>query len=119
MRDRVETPTTIDPLPSALASRFRLPVLALLLVIGGAACAPEHSEGVSEIAEPRSGTVEDVSRFWQFLESRPTPEAFERVYPDVHLVLPGDIVTQEYRTDRSRFFAELDEQGRITAGEFR
>jgi len=103
----------------ALRSLLPLPVIGFLLVLGVAACAPEHSEGGSEVAEPRAGTVEDVDRFRQFLESRPTPEAFERVYPGVHLVLPGDIVTQEYRTDRSRFFAELDEQGRITGGEFR
>jgi hypothetical protein len=36
----------------------------------------------------------------------------------VLLVMPGDIATREYRTDNSRYFARLDEAGRITGGVF-
>ncbi|WP_026300821.1 hypothetical protein [Thioalkalivibrio sp. ALE23] len=98
----------------------RIPVLVVVmlgLAMGG--CTLQKSEGRDDGFEPRPGTVEAMEPFHAFLDTRPTPEEFRRVYPDVTLVLPGDIATHEYRTDNSRFFAELDDDGRIVDGEFR
>ena len=104
-----------------MASRIRLipPLVAVLLALAAGGCAVHKTETRADGPEPRPGKVEQMNPFLHFIETRPTPEEFERVYPDVMLVMPGDIVTQEYRTDNSRFFAELDEDGRITGGEFR
>jgi hypothetical protein len=59
-----------------------------------------------------------VQAFDQFIATRPTPEEFRRVYPDVTLVLPGQIATKELRFNNSRYFAQLDEQNRISGGRF-
>ncbi len=94
-----------------------LAALVLALAISG--CSLQSNGTPADEPEPRPGKVEQMDPFLSFVEAHPTPEEFRRVYPDVTLVLPGDIVTQEYRTDRSRFFAELDDEGRIRGGEFR
>ena len=64
------------------------------------------------------GKVEDVPAFDRFISGKPTPEQFRKRYPDVKLVLPGEIATREFRMDRSRYFAELDADGRISGGKF-
>jgi hypothetical protein len=69
-----------------------------------------------EIVVP--GKVEDVPAFDRFIAGKPTPEQFRKRYPDVKLVLPGEIATREFRMDRSRYFAELDADGRISGGKF-
>lgn len=94
-------------------------MLAVITVVTLGACSAHNTEPWDDGPEPRPGTVEQMDPFLHFIDSRPSPEEFRRVYPDVLLVLPGDIVTQEYRTDNSRFFAELDDEGRIRGGEFR
>ncbi|WP_018877042.1 MULTISPECIES: hypothetical protein [unclassified Thioalkalivibrio] len=101
-----------------MAFRF-LSVIGVVVALMVGGCAVHKTETRGDGPEPRPGTVEQMNPFLHFLESRPTPGEFERVYPDVMLVLPGDIVTQEYRTDNSRFFAELDADGRIHGGDFR
>ena len=101
-----------------MAFRF-LSVIGVVVALVAGGCAVHKTETRADGPEPRPGTVEQMNPFLHFLETRPTPAEFERVYPDVMLVLPGDIVTQEYRTDNSRFFAELDADGRIHDGEFR
>jgi hypothetical protein len=89
----------------------------------GAGCAgwPAYdTDAAGESAtEVRAGVVTDMSAFEAFIAGRPTPRDFRRVYPDVLLVMPGDITTQEYRTDNSRYFAQLDGDGRILGGVFR
>ncbi|WP_366449853.1 hypothetical protein [Fontimonas thermophila] len=70
------------------------------------------------LPEPVPGYVTDVPVFERFIALRPTPEEFRRVYPDVTLVLPGQIATKELRLNNSRYFAELDEDGRIIGGRF-
>ena len=69
-----------------------------------------------EIVVP--GKVEDVAAFDRFISGKPTPAQFQKRYPDVKLVLPGQISTREFRMDRSRYFAEIDSDGRITGGKF-
>lgn len=72
-----------------------------------------------DLPEPRTGFVEDETRFNDFIrEHQPTPSEFRAVYPDVTLVLPGQIATKELRMNNSRFFARLDDDGRITDGRF-
>lgn len=63
-------------------------------------------------------TVTDLPSFDAFIATRPTAEAFAARYPGVTLILPGMVSTRELRMDRSRYFAELDGEGRITGGRF-
>ena len=67
---------------------------------------------------PITGFVTDRSTFDAFIATQPTPEQFKARYPDVTLVLPGTMATKELRMNNSRYFAQLDAQGRITGGKF-
>lgn len=67
---------------------------------------------------PAHGFVTEMTAFDAFIATHPTPEQFKAAYPDVLLVLPGTIATREMRSDNSRYFAELDANGRITGGKF-
>ena len=91
-----------------------LPVLAGMGFIG--ACAHNPAQ---EWPEPRPGNVTDLEAFNEFLARQPSPDIFSSVYPHIVLILPGMIATQEFRTDNSRFFAELGPDGRILSGNFR
>lgn len=64
------------------------------------------------------GFVSDMKAFDAFIATHPTPEQFRATYPDVLLVLPGTVATREFRNNNSRYFAELDANGRITGGKF-
>ena len=99
-----------------LLKRMVLSLAVLLLLAACAQVQPQGGETV--LPEPRGGFVTDIAAFEQFIATRPGPEDFRRVYPDVLLVLPGDIATREYRMNNSRYFAYLDEAGRITGGQF-
>lgn len=70
------------------------------------------------VAAPVVGFVTDLAAFERFIATGPTPAEFRRVYPDVTLVLPGDIATKEFRMNNSRYFAEVDADGRIRGGRF-
>lgn len=93
----------------------RITLLAAALAVG--ACQGGLSMS-SSTPQPVAGHVTDMPAFDRFIASEPTPDEFRRVYPDVTLVLPGQIATKELRFDNSRYFAQLDEQGRITGGRF-
>lgn len=67
---------------------------------------------------PVRGFVTDMTAFDAFIATHPTPEQFRAAYPDVLLVLPGAIATREFRSNNSRYFAELGKDGRITGGKF-
>lgn len=89
-----------------------LPLIGLLLV----GCATSTQQ---ELPPPREGNVRDVPTFREFIANyEPTPKQLRQVYPDITLVLPGDIATKELRMNNSRFFAELDDEGRIIDGRF-
>ncbi|MES0875235.1 hypothetical protein [Sinimarinibacterium thermocellulolyticum] len=90
--------------------------VSLAIVLGLAAC--QGGLSMNHDAPPVAGFVTDMKAFDAFIATRPTPEAFRRTYPDVTLVLPGQIATKELRFDNSRYFAQLDEQGRISGGKF-
>ena len=96
-------------------ARFLVPSLAATLL---AACVV-YEERTGSLPAPRPGNVQEVPEFHTFIdEYAPTPEEFRTVYPDITLVLPGDIATKELRMNNSRFFAELDERERIVGGRF-
>lgn len=60
----------------------------------------------------------DAATFDAFIGTKPTPDQFRATYPSILLVMPDDIATREFRTDHSRYFAQLDAQGRIIGGNF-
>ncbi|WP_020647866.1 hypothetical protein [Solimonas variicoloris] len=68
--------------------------------------------------KPVPGHVTDLDAFHRFIGTHPTPEQFRKAYPDVTLVLPGQISTREFRTNNSRYFAELGGDGKIVGGKF-
>jgi hypothetical protein len=91
-------------------------LLALSALSLSACCtAPSHADAPAAVVP---GKVTDVAAFDQFIATRPKPAQFRARYPDVVLVLPGDMATKEMRLDRSRYFATLDGEGRITNGRF-
>jgi hypothetical protein len=53
-----------------------------------------------------------------FLANEPTPVDFRIRYPGIVLILPGDASTREFRSDCSRFFADVNDSGRIVGGSF-
>lgn len=94
--------------------------LALLLsLLSLTACAaPNPSAPATTTEKPVPGFVTDLASFDAFIATTPTPEAFRARYPDVTLVLPGSIASKELRTNRSRYFAEVNAAGNITGGKF-
>lgn len=99
---------------------FRNAILAASLLFVLAACGPHagHHDQVDQSVAPVAGFVSDMPRFERFIATTPTPEQFRHAYPDVQLVMPCDITTREFRSNNSRYFAELDDSGRITGGSF-
>ena len=92
-------------------------VFLLFMLMGG--CALSTAPDTGDVPpEPRAGFVTDMPAFDAFIATRPTPEGFRQAYPDVQLVLPGDITTREFRMNNSRYYAELNATGRITGGRF-
>lgn len=99
-------------MPRISLRQLVLPLIGLLLV----GCATSTDR---ELPPAREGNVRDVPAFREFIsEYEPTPEQLRQVYPDITLVLPGDIATKELRMNNSRFFAKLDDEGRIVDGRF-
>lgn len=82
--------------------------------------APKPAVAAPAVAAPVPvhGFVTEMTAFDAFIATHPTPDQFKAAYPDVLLVLPGTIATREMRSNNSRYFAELDANGRITGGKF-
>jgi hypothetical protein len=94
--------------------------LLLVLTLSAALCACNAVPSMDNPqTEPVPGYVTDTQAFERFIATRPTPEQFRQRYPDVQLVLPGQLATKELRMNNSRYFAELDDEGRITGGKFK
>lgn len=71
-----------------------------------------------------SKTIQNISLrnsvdFKSFLATKPTPAQFHKRYPNVSLILFGAESGKNARTDDSRFFAQLDDNGHIVGGKFR
>lgn len=67
---------------------------------------------------PARASVTDLGAFSEFIATRPTVEALRARYPGLLVILPGQIATKEFRSDNSRYFPVLDEQGRVIGGSF-
>jgi len=67
---------------------------------------------------PVHGYVTDMASFNAFVATHPTPAQFRATYPDVQLVMPNTITTMDFRTNNSRYFVELNKDGRIVGGHF-
>lgn len=101
-------------IPTGIAS-----ALVLLAAVAVAGCQTGAMTAADPApAETAAESTFDEAAFDAFIAGRPDPAAFRAAHPDILLVLPGDIATRELRLDHSRFFAELDGEGRITGGRF-
>ena len=103
-----------------LPKRF-IPVL--LAAVSAACSATTQSEPaaptpVAPAEAPVRTSVTDLAAFDAFIATRPTPDALRALYPGLVVVIPDDITTKELRMDNSRYFVELDGEGRITGGRF-
>jgi len=76
-------------------------------------------EQFAAMRDAGNGVWLDVLPFQQLMATAPDPQTLRDAYPEILVVLPGDIVTEEMRLDQSRFFARLGEDGLIYGGEFR
>jgi hypothetical protein len=94
-----------------LRSLIVISFYAALLAAPAAASTPQPSE-----PDHAADTAKDISELPAFVASRPTPEEFQQAFPDVWLVLPGDIVSRSVCSQYYRFMAELDAKGRISGG---
>ena len=97
--------------------------LLLLTPIALAACTPPASQPepappVPTVEAPVRTQVTDLDAFKAFIATRPAPEALRQRYPGLTVVMPGDISTRELRSDNSRYFVELDAEGRVAGGRF-
>lgn len=63
-------------------------------------------------------SITNVATFEAFIATKPTPEQFRAAYGCVRLQLPNSFSTYERRVDNSRYFARVDEHGRIVGGHF-
>ncbi|MGH8506091.1 MAG: hypothetical protein ACRETM_09010 [Stenotrophobium sp.] len=95
-------------------------ILAALASLGLAACVYFPGADAPQQASPWHGpvSISGMDAFKQFMSNDPTPAQFRAQYPDVQLVLPGDMATKELRGDNSRYFAQLNQEGRIVSGKF-
>lgn len=94
--------------------------LALSASLGLAACAYYPSTDAQSQSSYWRGpvSISGMDAFKQFMSNYPTPAQFRAQYPDVQLVLPGEMATKELRSDNSRYFAQLNQDGRIVSGKF-
>lgn len=90
----------------------------LAAVLALAACQGGLAMNNATAPEPVAGFVTDMAAFEAFIATKPTTDEFRRVYPDVTLVLPGQIATKELRFNNSRYFPQVDSFGHITGGKF-
>jgi hypothetical protein len=59
-----------------------------------------------------------MAAFENFIATHPTAGEFKKAYPGVQLMLPGMMSTMDMRYDNSRFFPQMDKDGRIVGGDF-
>lgn len=98
---------------------IRLHASAVLLALGLAACACAPPAPPAPVnTETMRTSVTDLDAFNTFIGTRPTPAALRERYAGLTVVLPGEMATKELRGDNSRYFAELDAEGRIAGGRF-
>ncbi|MBE1162088.1 hypothetical protein [Dyella acidiphila] len=96
--------------------RTRLLALSLLgMTIALAGC---HHGTRPDGSRVEKGGVVNMDSFESFVATHPTTDEFKKMYPGVQLMLPGMISTMEIRYDNTRFFPQVDKDGRIIGGDF-
>lgn len=80
---------------------------------GGRAITPTDTPPADR---PLRGPVTDTRAFADFIATRPTKEQFKNKYPDVILVMPGELATMDIKGPGERFQANTDANGRIVGG---
>lgn len=58
----------------------------------------------------------NITSLYEFVSSKPTAREFQNNFPDIWLVLPGDMVDRASCSPYYRFMATINEEGRITGG---
>ncbi|MDF4026871.1 hypothetical protein P3W24_17995 [Luteibacter sp. PPL201] len=96
---------------------YRFGALFFVAALGGAALVACQTAPTT-VPRPVAGFVTDLKALDAFIATRPTPAQFHAAYPDVVLVLPGTMATREMRMNHSRYFADVDADGRITGGKW-
>lgn len=102
---------------------FLAPAL-ILLILAGCAASPEADPPPAPTTPPSSPamtsrtSVTDLAAFEALIATRPTPAELRSRYPGLLVVMPEDISTRELRGDRSRYFVEIDGEGRVVGGRF-
>ena len=111
-----------------------VPFVAGAQVQGGNGVVPTGSHGGTAVTHSTNGYgfglvgpgavisgcgVTDMVAFDKMIAAKPTPAKFRELYSCVHLVLPGEVTTREFRSDNSRYMADLDTLGHIVGGSFR
>src|SRR3546814_1576645 len=92
-RGQCETRHDVATATESGSPRMRIPALALLATLSlFGACQQNAPMNKSEVVH---GYVTDMNAFDQFIAGKPTPAQFKAAYPDVQLVMPGDITTRE------------------------
>ena len=91
--------------------------------IAGCAYSRQHGMPAPSLKSPAApapvhGFVTDMGAFDAFIARRPTADEFRTAYPDVLLILPNMPTTMEMRYNNSRYFAEIDGDGRVSGGRF-
>jgi len=96
--------------------RTRLLALSVLgVAVALTGC--HHSSRPDGTRVDKKGVV-DMASFENFIATRPTADQFKKMYPGVQLMLPGTISSMEIRYDNTRFFPQMDKDGRIVGGDF-
>jgi hypothetical protein len=95
----------------SLRAAIAIALFGSVLAIPVGAASPEVSA-----QDSHADALSDRATFRAFIQSRPTPEEFQQAYPDVWLILPGDIVTRSFCSQYYRYVARLDAEGRISGG---
>ncbi|QWT19574.1 hypothetical protein KPL74_17730 [Bacillus sp. NP157] len=99
----------------------RIGTLFFMAVLGGAAlsaCQTAPATSKAATPAPVHGFVTDTKAFDAFIATHPTADQFHAAYPDVTLVTPDMMTTREMRMNNSRYFPQLDGDGRIVGGKF-
>lgn len=104
-----------------------------VLILGAAACSasvgttPKAEGPVPDIQWPTdansgaevAATADfDRTAFAAFVATTPTEAQFREAYPDMVLIMPNSTATMEFRSDHSRFFAAINDEGHISGGRF-
>ena len=96
--------------------RTRLLALSVLgVAVALAGC--HHGSRPDGTRVDKKGVV-DMATFENFVATHPTADQFKKMYPGVQLMLPGTISSMEIRYDNTRFFPQMDKDGRIVGGDF-